>query len=97
MSFDLPKTPHERKVFFKSMMRMNQDLLMRLHSTQTEYMYAEPSKLEEWIMRYDRVMGFVPDVLTLCEEINVAPVGDVRVELYSHLKYLVDNKLSKGD
>jgi hypothetical protein len=41
-------------------------------------------------MRYDRIMGFYPDVLTLCEEINVAPVGDIRVELYHHLKYLVE-------
>jgi hypothetical protein len=90
MSFDLPKTPYERKAFFESMMKMNQDLIMSMYANESEFMYAKPTKLEEWIMRYDRIMGFYPDVLTLCEEINVAPVGDIRVELYHHLKYLVE-------
>ena len=92
MSFDLPRTPSERKTYFESMMAMNKELLITMHKSELEYMNARPTKLEEWIMRYDRIMGFMPDVLTLCDEINVAPIGDVRVELYSHLKYLVNNR-----
>lgn len=93
-AIDLPTKPEERIAFFRTMMAPNKRLITEIYSTTYEYVKGpknkEQKRLEEWIMRYDRIMGFTPDVLSLCNEIGVKSIsGDPRVELYSHFKYII--------
>lgn len=96
-TFDLPTTPAARKMFFNTMMPVNQRLIVDLYRTEDKFLTSDTrhNPLETWILRYDRAMGFTPDVLTLSNEIGVTSTGDIRVDLYGHLAYLVRNRKAK--
>ena len=89
--FDLPRTIEERRSFFETMMDVNKRLIISMYRTEDFFLNInKPPKLEEWIMRYDRIMGFTPDSITLGEEMGLLITdGDVRVDLYYHLEKLV--------
>lgn len=80
------------------MMPINKKLIDDLYGKHSKFIESNDrhEPLESWILRYDRGMGFTPEVLNICNEIGVIPVEeDPRIELYGHLEYLVKKSLNE--
>lgn len=86
-TFDLPTTPATRAKYMSYMYDMNKKLILDLYGSEHKWLTNKTrvQPLESWILRYDRVMGYTPDVLVLADEIGFATTGDARVELYGEL------------
>ena len=90
--YALPENSSDRHQTFDRMVPETQELLLALFNTKDQYVNGKDRKkpLEDWIVRYDKVMGFQSDCIDMMTEIGVTMYGDPRVDLYLVLEQLVE-------
>ena len=91
--FALPETRTARKQVYNEMGTETRQLIDKLFGNESKYLSSAKriKPLEDYIVRYSKIMAFVPECINMLTELGVTTYGgDPRVDLYYVLKERVD-------